>query len=84
MKPVQSCVIQPLNRHTFLAIQVRFILQDVSAPPQLEQEETSMIDRLTHYLMDNYPTVYVVGTAVTAAIAAMVAWQLLVYLIFGV
>jgi hypothetical protein len=43
-----------------------------------------MIDRITHYLMNNYPTVYVVGTAVTAAIAAMVAWQLLVYLIFGV
>ena len=43
-----------------------------------------MIDRFTQYLMSNYPTVYVVGTAVTAAIAAMVAWQLLVYLIFGV
>jgi hypothetical protein len=43
-----------------------------------------MIDRLIQYLMDSYPTVYVVGTAVTAAIAAMVAWQLLVYLIFGV
>jgi hypothetical protein len=42
-----------------------------------------MIDRLTQYLMDNYPTIYVVGTAVTAAIAAMVAWKLLVYLIFG-
>jgi hypothetical protein len=43
-----------------------------------------MIDRIIQYLMDNYPTVYVVGTAVTAAIAAMVGWQLLVYLIFGV
>ena len=43
-----------------------------------------MIDRLIQYLMDNYPAVYVVGTAVTAAIAAMVAWQLFVYLIFGV
>jgi hypothetical protein len=43
-----------------------------------------MIDRFTQYLMNNYPAVYVVGIAVTAAISAMVAWQLLVYLIFGV
>jgi len=43
-----------------------------------------MIDRFINYLMQNYPTVYVVGTALIAAIAAMVAWQLLVYLIFGV
>jgi hypothetical protein len=42
-----------------------------------------MIDRFAQYLMDNYPTVYVVGTAVIAAIAAMVAWKMLMYLIFG-
>jgi hypothetical protein len=43
-----------------------------------------MIDRFIQYLMNNYPTVYIVGTAVTAAISAMAAWQLFVFLIFGV
>jgi hypothetical protein len=42
-----------------------------------------MIKQFTQYLMDSYPTIYVVGTAATAAIAAMVAWKLLVYFIFG-
>jgi hypothetical protein len=43
-----------------------------------------MIDRFINYLMNNYPAIYIIGTALTSAIAAMVAWQLLVYLIFGV
>jgi hypothetical protein len=41
-----------------------------------------MIDKFINYLMDNYPVIYVVGSAVTAAIVAMVAWKLLMYLIF--
>jgi len=42
-----------------------------------------MIDKFIKYLMNNYPAIYIVGTAMTAAIAAMVAWKLLMYLIFG-
>jgi len=49
-----------------------------------QSKGTSMIDRFINYLMNNYPAIYIVGTALTVAIAAMVAWQLFVYLIFGV
>jgi hypothetical protein len=41
-----------------------------------------MIGRFENYLMDNYPTTYVIGAALTGAVAAMIGWKLLVHLIF--
>ena len=44
----------------------------------IEQVDGAMMDRLV-----DYPAVYVLGSAFVAAASAMVAWKLIVYLIFG-
>ena len=41
-----------------------------------------MIKRIVHYLMDNYPAVFIFGTGFITAVAAMAGWKLMVYLIF--
>jgi hypothetical protein len=46
----------------------------------------ALIKRLNGAIMDrliDYPAVYVLGSAFVAAASAMVAWKLVVYLIFG-
>ena len=44
----------------------------------IEQVDGAIMDRLI-----DYPAVYVLGSAFVAAASAMVAWKLVVYLIFG-